>query len=275
MRLLNISFLFLLLPTALFAQNVRTADAVLDALSIDRILGIMEVESLEAGEELARDVIAPIAMSSWQKTIAEINDPDRLEAMMRSDFADTLPAEQITPILDFIASDQGQRYVQLEISAREALLDPEIEEFSLDVLDQYRADDEPRLRMVRRFATVNDLVDANVVGALNANAAFLRGMNAGVENGAVVPMSDAEIVAQVWAQEEEIRHSTEEWVFSFLLLAYQPLSDSELEVYIAFSESEAGQALNQALFEAFDAIFVLTAEQTGEAMASALASEDI
>ena len=53
MRLLETSFMFLFLPTVLFAQGAETADAVLDALSIDRILDIMEVETLEAGEELA------------------------------------------------------------------------------------------------------------------------------------------------------------------------------------------------------------------------------
>ena len=35
-------------------------------------------------------------------------------------------------------------------------------------------------------------------------------------------------------------------------MAYAPLSDAELQAYIDFSHSKAGQALNSVLFSAFD-----------------------
>ena len=53
-------------------------------------------------------------------------------------------------------------------------------------------------------------------------------------------------------QNIDIRQNTTEWVYSFLLLAYEPLEDADLETYIAFSETGAGQDLNAAMFAAFD-----------------------
>ena len=60
---------------------------------------------------------------------------------------------------------------------------------------------------------------------------------------------------QVWDQEAEIREDTVIWLFSYLTLAYQPLSDEELQLYIDFSSSQYGQALNRALFAGFDRMF--------------------
>ena len=82
-------------------------------------------------------------------------------------------------------------------------------------------------------------------------------------------------MAEVWAQEDEIRESTEDWINAFVALAYQPLGDSALKDYISFSESDAGQSFNNALFRAFDDMFATTSRKTGEALARFLTSEDI
>ena len=63
-----------------------------------------------------------------------------------------------------------------------------------------------------------------------------------VEGGAL-EMSEGEILADVWAQEEDTRADTEEWLYGFLLLAYQPLSDDQLDDYVALSASPEGRAL--------------------------------
>jgi hypothetical protein len=53
------------------------------------------------------------------------------------------------------------------------------------------------------------------------------------------------------------------------------LSDGDLEAYIAFSETDAGQALNAALFEAFDVVFTEASRALGEAVARHLTAEEI
>jgi hypothetical protein len=62
-------------------------------------------------------------------------------------------------------------------------------------------------------------------------------------------------LSEVWGQEPELRRDTIEWLYSFQLSAYSGLSDADIEAYTAFSETEAGAALNAALFAAFDTVF--------------------
>jgi hypothetical protein len=38
-------------------------------------------------------------------------------------------------------------------------------------------------------------------------------------------------------------------------MAYQPLSDADLDTLIAFSQTEAGQGVNRALFDAYSALY--------------------
>ncbi|MEY4698536.1 MAG: hypothetical protein RIT14_2964, partial [Pseudomonadota bacterium] len=49
----------------------------------------------------------------------------------------------------------------------------------------------------------------------------------------------------------------------------------ELQAYITFSETEAGQALNVALFVAFDAVFTPISKALGLAVAKQMQGQDI
>jgi len=136
-----------------------------------------------------------------------------------------------------------------------------------------RREGDPRVEMITRFAEANDLVERNVAGALNANLAFYRGMVAGgaFDGG----LSESEILADVWSQEAEVRRETEEWLFPFLAMAYQPLSEDDLGAYLAFSETAPGQALNAALFAGFDAMFEAISQDLGLAAARMMTSQDL
>ena len=83
------------------------------------------------------------------------------------------------------------------------------------------------------------------------------------------------MLADVWEQEVQIRSETEQWVYSFLLLAYQPLSDEDIEAYIQLSETSEGQVLNTALFAAFDTMYSEISHALGLASARYLSGEDI
>ncbi len=273
MRIVRLTLLLLLLPVVALAQaTARPSDAILDAIQLDELLQIMSAEARASGEEMAEGLLAGRGGEGWAQNVARINAPERLGPRLRDSFAEAMPQSEVAPVLDFLGGPTGRKFVGLELSARRALLDPAIEEMSRERLAE-RNDDDARLAQVERFVEVNHLVDGNVAGALNANTAFLTGLQAGA--GAAMPGGQGAILDQVWEQEPEIRRETEAWVHSFLLMAYEPASDAELDAYIAFSETEAGQALNTALFAAFDALFVATSRATGEAAAQILSSEDI
>ncbi|MEL7181882.1 MAG: hypothetical protein AAFN63_19010, partial [Pseudomonadota bacterium] len=166
---------------------------------------------------------------------------------------EAIAGDDIDTMLDFFTTEPGIKIVGLEVSARRALLDEAVEEASKENAAIAKMDETPRFLMVQEYVEVNDLIEANVVGALNSSYAFYTGL---IDGGAMPAGVTAESALQdVWSREPEVRNETTEWVYSFLMMAYQPLTDDELTAHIAFSKSEAGQDMGDALFVAFDGMF--------------------
>ena len=111
------------------------------------------------------------------------------------------------------------------------------------------------------------------MGAMNSNYAFYTGLLDG--NALPRQLTEQQVLTDVWNQEEAIREDTTEWVYSYLMLAYRPLSDEDLEVYTALSETPEGRALNRALFAAFDEVFTGISRTLGLAAARFIAGRDI
>jgi hypothetical protein len=112
-----------------------------------------------------------------------------------------------------------------------------------------------------------------VASALNTNFAYVRGLQ---EGGALDPsVTESDVLADVWSQEPEIRAEATEWLYSFLLMAYGPASDEDIEALIAFSETEPGQAVNRAVFQAFDGLFEDISRELGQASAREMVTEEL
>ncbi|MBL9059315.1 MAG: hypothetical protein JNK88_04740 [Mangrovicoccus sp.] len=261
------------LPAA--AQTARGSDAILAAMQTEALLAVLQDEAVRAGEDLAETMMPGRPVAGWSQTVERINAPSRTGPILGRSFAEALESRHAGAILDYLEAPLGRRIVGLELSAREALRDPSVQDAVLADYDEMRREGDPRADQIDAFIKVNDLIDANVVGALNANAAFLKGMGAAASDDAADRLSEADILTQVWQQEPELRAETEDWVRAFVALAYQPLSDAELADYLAFTGTPAGQAMNRALFAAFDTLFVATSYQTGEALGRWIGSEDL
>lgn len=228
--------------------------ALYDALDLPELLEVMRDEGLSYGEDIGRDLFPSADPGrEWRDVVSAIYDLDKMQSRVATDFATDLQGDDLDSMLAFFSSEPGRTIIGLEISARKALLDDAVEEASKEAAAIALADEDPRMDLVKTYVETNSLIETNVVGALNSNFAFFTGL---MEGGAFPQsMSEDEILADVWSQEPDIRANTTEWVYSFLYLAYQPLDDGDLEAYIAFSETEAGQQINQALFAAFDGMF--------------------
>ena len=163
--------------------------------------------------------------------------------------------------------------VGLEVSARRALLDDAVEEASEDAAAIAAADGDPRLDLVAEFVEVNNLVETNVAGSLNSNLAFYEGLVAGRAFGGA--LTEEQILTDVWSQEADIRENTTEWLYSFLFMAYAPLEDADLDAYIAFSQTEAGEQINRAMFESFDALFTGISRSLGRAAAAEMTTQEL
>ena len=246
------------------------AQELFDALRLAEVVTIMREEGLEYGAELGADLAGTDTSQSWGITLDRIYNADQMTAMVAQTFTQTLEGKDVSQALAFFQSDDGKQIIDLELSARRAMTDTDIEE-AAKVAALAMEDDAPRRVLLDRFVEANDLIEANVSGSLNSAFQFYAGM---VEGGAF-DMSDQDILSEVWSQEPDTREDTEGWVYGFLGLAYGPLSDAELEAYIDLSATEAGQSVNQALFTAFNDMYDTISYALGRAIAREMQSEDL
>jgi len=261
----------LLLAGPVSAQSGPSAEAMARVMQLETAAEVMRAEGLALGDELAADMLGGRGGAIWDRRISALYDAGRLVEVVSGELADGLDAGAAQAVRDFFTAPLGRRILTLENDARRAMIDDDIEALARQSYLDLRGSDDPRLAQVARFIEVNDLVERNVAGALSSDYRFTRGM---VEGGAMA-MSEGEILDRVWASEGEIREDTREWLFGFLLMAYRPLSDAEMETYIDFSATEAGQALNAALFEGFEAFYANVSHGLGLSLAQAMQGSDL
>jgi hypothetical protein len=240
------------IPTWGVAQDSE-ADQLFETLRLSETIEIMRLEGQVFGYEIGTDMFSPSQEAEWQSTVDGIYDQSKMEQIIRATFTDAVENKDVGPLLDFFGSDRGESILDLELSARSAMLDSAIEEAATARALEEIANNTPRYVMVSEFIEANDLLESNVVSAMNSSYAFYIGLLDGGAFGDA--LSQEQILNDVWSQEGEIRANTLEWIYAFGMLAYEPLSDDDLDAYIAFSESEAGTVMNTTLFSTFNPMF--------------------
>lgn len=248
-------------------------EALYEAIGLPEIVGIMREEGIDYGRTIESDLFPDRGGDGWSATVSRIYNADAMNGAMLERFEADLGEIDPAPLLAFFESERGRRIIGVEISARRALLDPDVEEAAEVAAMELREADPARFGLLEEFVEVNDLIESNVMGAMNSNYAFYIGLMEGeaFDDG----LTERDILADVWEQEAEIRADTEAWVYSYLALAYDPLSDEDIEAYIAISETEEGRALNRAMFAAFDELFVSISRRLGYGAAGFMAGQDI
>ena len=226
-------------------------DDLLDALGVPQIIEIMRAEGLDYGETLAAEMVPGGRTSGWDATVERIYDEARMLETVRATFGQEFGTADLEPLLTFFSSETGQQMVGLEISARTAMREQEIEDAARAAFRDLDGTDSETLATISDFVEANDLVEANLVGALNANYMFYLGL---VDGGALT-MSEQDILTEVWSSEDETRTDTREWVYAFLLMAYRPLPDGVVEDYTELSKTDPGRSLNRALFAGFNKMY--------------------
>jgi hypothetical protein len=267
----------LTVAAALWTLALPAGAAPLDdlwaALRIDDQIDLVRQEGIAAGAEIAEGLFPGGVPQGWTDAVARIYDTDRLTTDLRqaleAGFIDTDPA----PVIGFFTTAPGVDLLSLEISTRLAMLDADIEAAANEAAAVALGDDTPRAQLVSRFVAANDIVETNVISAMNSQIAFFGGLAAG--GGMQGDLTEDQIIDEVMNRAPEIRASTTEWVFAFLLMAYGPATDADIEAYIAFSETDAGQAWNRATFTAFDQVFNAISGELGAAAAGFMATQEL
>jgi hypothetical protein len=244
-------------------------------MQLDDLFIVLREEGLAYGADLEADMFPSGGGHGWNQAVAEIYDTPRLRANFNQQLRAGLASDPkaMAEIVDFFGSDLGRRIVALEIGARRAMLDETSEDAARVAADKGRATRDPRFRQIDRFIEVSDLIEMNVAGSLSGTLAYLTGLNEAGVNGEILPAED--IIRQVWDQEAQIRDDTGNWLQSYLGLAYAPLTEAEMDRYIAFWETPAGQRLNAVLFTAFNQVFSGVSRSLGHAAGQAMLGQDI
>lgn len=253
---------------------VREAVAPLfEALDLEQLLGVLREEGVKQGATLERDMFPGRGGENWPARVDKIYNLDAMRDIMAWEVYSNLEAVDRNAATMFYVTPFGQKVVELEATARRAMLDPSVEAASNEFLAMLRDDTAPRLDLLEEFVVVNDLMEQNVTAALNSNFAFYSGLNDA--GGIGEPRPHGELLEEIWGQEPQIRQDTELWIMSYLAMAFQPLSDEELRRYIDFSRTDEGQNLNIALFKAYDTLYRTISRQIGRAAGEFAAGEDL
>jgi hypothetical protein len=233
----------------------------------------MREEGVSYADDLEAELFPGRGGVAWRTTVETIYSDDRMQTALLDGLDAELDDAELDRIAAFFDSEMGRHIVALEVSARRALLDDSVEVAATEAWMTLEERGGPRWTLLEDFAVTSDLVESNVAGAMTANYAFYRGLVDG--HAFDFDLADSEILADIWSQEPQIRKDTVDWVYSFTSLAYQPLSDEELAGYLDFMRTPEGQALNAALFTAFNDLFATISHEMGVGAARHISGQDI
>ena len=231
--------------------TAQQIDALIEALRMPEIVDVLANEGRAMIDDLDRDDDG-IPRSAWENMLSDLYRSDVMLEAFRVEMAKALDGVDVAPIVTFFETDLGRTIAQVELDARIAMGDEGMEDVAAQAWAELPADS-PRALLIEDYVTANDLVEMNVVGAMNADYAYMIGL-AQTGDGEAMP-SDEDILRDIWSYEPEVRADVSEWIYSYSTLAYELLSDDEFAQYIAFSKSVEGSKLNYALFATFDAVY--------------------
>jgi len=186
----------------------QSIEAFSRALMIGDMLEVMRAEGIAHSTDLSDSLFPGENAAGWAALVSNIYDTGRMQARFDATLAEavgddltTLTAAQV-----FFGSALGQRIMALEIAARRTLLDKAAEAKAEATWAGLVADKSARAELIVRFGGANDLIESNVMGALNANLAFYRGLSG--TGGFGDPMPEDQMLAEVWGQEPDLRTET-------------------------------------------------------------------
>lgn len=272
MRVLIAIFITLQLSvTAAWADQDDLVARYFSALKMDDVFTILQEEGIAAAEKMAQEDEAVTQSPAWTSRVARIYATDKMDAIFRQRLSTTDNLDASEAAIEFFESALGQRIVDIELEARRALTTDAMEEAAKAEATSLKEQDPDRYAMYEDFIAANNLVESNLMGALNSNLAFYQGLGTNPLFGAI---DEETVLGQVYDQAPEIRADMEEWTMNFSVLAYSLLTEEEMQLYIDTSETKAGQILNTALFAGFDKVFELHSFELGRALAEFMVGDE-
>ncbi len=266
MRRLVLVLAFALLGLPVLANE--KIDRLAQAMHLADVMEILVLEGHEHRKNLDETLLNNAGGAFFEAQVKDIYDPIWMQDRLTEAFEPGMSDAQLDQAIVFFESDLGRTIVTLENSARQAMSDPTIEEMARDAFEATERAT-ARFALVEEYIEVNGLIEKNVQGSLASDYNFFRGLD--VDSNA----DTQGLLAELLSQKDSRTEDTEAWLYAFLLLAYRPLDETQMRENIAFSRTDTGQALNDALFEGFDRMFNDISYKLGQAVARTLRASDL
>ena len=244
---------------------------LVDLLNLREAAAILRDEGQAHAETLNRDMLGGQGGPGFQAQLSQIYDVERMVETVRRSLAEGLTAEEMEAATTFFASDLGTRIIDFETEARAAISNPVVDAAARERHVLSHEEDRDKLPQITRLIEAGDMIDRNVSTTLNSNYQFLRGLS----DGGAIDDSEADLLASVASELDAVTEDTRGWLYAYMLLAYHPLDAAELSRYADFAETQAGRALNGALFNGFGRAYEDISYALGRAVALNMTAEEL
>lgn len=252
------------------AQTNTDARTLFDLLAQPEFIQILSDEGHMMASDIAATSFSTSYLEPWNATVADLMDADRIEAVMFDQFVAATAQIDLNPFIDYFQNGYGAQTIAAEIKAREIMSDTALAERAIDMA--YTQMPMGRFEQIDAFLDAAGYVDQSVALTLTDQFNFAMGL---YEGGAIEGLSESDISAMVWQQEDMIRESTVDWFQGYLYLTFSDLSDDAIDDLIAFTQSEHGQTLNRVLLATQGDLFSEINRELGRQAAKFMIQTDL
>ncbi len=256
-------FCLILIPCQLFAAEADD-DYLLSLVRIDEMVDVVREEGLSEYQGMPFDFFGGDFGNIWTDGLDRVFNEIELTNSIEQDFLNVIGETPRADIVSFLESDAWQVAVDYELKGRIAMLDPGVSDAAMTAYWNSFEKNTRRIQDITDLIETGDLINSNVVGAMNSMYEFNLGM---ISEGLDLGMSEDDILVQIWSEEDSLRFDISEWIYSFLLLAYDPLETDLLQEQIEFFKTSEGKRFNRALIESFDRAYSRISFELGAAIA--------
>ncbi len=241
---LTISFVTLLCAAPVAAQDL--AEQVWEAGRMDEFAAVTRMEEIASAQNIAA---AWLPYESDFTNVEALYIAPTVRNAIHAAFIDVLDQDYAEEILVFLRSEAGQAMTAHELQGRKEFYDDSALEEGRAMLTAMVFTEPEKYEMLSDYIAANDLIEQNLVIGMN----FEMALNAGASE--VLPpemQTDPSLLAsQLQSEAEWMRGDITDWLESYLAYSYGEVPEAQFREIFEFSVTDAGQAYNAALFDAY------------------------
>jgi len=220
----------LILPFAAPAQtSPEKAAQLLSLIGFDETFDDLRDDVSEMARDGTIPAGTPLA-SVWPVAAAQHFDSDRMRASTVKRLARLMSDDEIDNLLEVFSTDFAVKITAIEEREQNALPFEQTIEKGGVIVAALSKDAPARLQQYFDMIEVVGVLDSTVSLVMNMQYAFLSG--ASLTGMLPVPMTDAQIVAGISAQEPQLRRDVLNNIVTISAYIYRDLSDEDVAEYI-------------------------------------------